>query len=351
MRGSGDIVLYSGAFVGASLAAGLFAGRIPAAVFILLVILALASAVLLAITRLRGAAVAAFIFLGACGAAIGSPDAAESPLKERAARIKSATATALARVAGGVDTREGAILAAIAIGDRTRIDRSLKNDFRASGAMHLIALSGLHVGVLYFFLTMTFAFLGNSRPARWARKGIILALLWSYAYISGMSTSIMRAVIMITVYEAGEIAGSRRDLLRALAVSAFISTVIMPEAPFQIGFQLSYGAMFAIYWIFPRLHALLECRSAPMEKLWSTVSLSISCQIMTSPLVLLYFGNFPRYFMVTNFVAIPLTSAAIYLAPVALLTENLPLAGEILSWALNLTLKLLLAAIEIIASL
>ncbi len=333
------------------MAAGLFAGRIPAAVFILFVVLMLACSAALVITRRREAAVAAFIFLGACGAAIGSPDAVQSPLKERAARVKSTAASALARVGGGVESREGAILAAIAIGDRTRIDRSLKQDFRDSGAMHLIALSGLHVGVLYFFLTATFSFLGNSRAARRLRKGVILSLLWCYAYISGMSTSILRAVIMITVYEAGEMAGSRRDLLRALAVSAFVTTVFMPEAPFQIGFQLSYGAMFAIYWIFPRLHALLECRSSIMEKLWSTISLSISCQIMTSPLVLLYFGNFPRYFMVTNFVAIPLTSIAIYLAPAALITENLPVVGEIFSRVLNLALHLLIAAIEVIAGL
>ena len=270
-------------------------------------------------------------------------------MKQRSAAIKENISTELNSIAGGGS--EGAILSAIAIGDRSRIDRALKTDFRRSGAMHLIALSGLHIGVLYFFLTLTFALLGNSYSARLIRKLLILALLWAYAIVSGMSNSILRAVIMITVYEAGELMDSRRDLLRALAISAFIITLAGPDAPFQIGFQLSFGAMAAICFIYPRIKALLECRTAVMEKVWNVTALSISCQATTAPLVLLYFGTFPKFFMVTNFVAIPLTSASIYLTPIALLTRNLPVVGDFSQAALHLSLKLLRAAVGIIAGL
>ena len=348
MKGRCDIVWYSGAFVAGSVAAGLFRGPFPGAVLILLVILIIALAAFTALFRRSFTAVAAFLLLGAVSGMVGGcgPD---GELRRRAESFKAEASSALSRIAGG--GREGAILSAIAIGDRSGIDRTLKNDFRSSGAMHLIALSGLHIGVLYFFLTLTFALLGNSPPCRVIRKILILAILWAYAFVSGLSNSILRAVIMISVYEAGELFGSERDLLRALAISAFITTLCQPTAPFQIGFQLSYGAMASIYFIYPQVKRLLECRSALLEKVWNTVALSLSCQAATAPLVLLYFGTFPKYFMIPNFVAIPLTSAAIYLTPVALITENLPVAGDFLAAVLHLSLKALRTAISIIAGL
>lgn len=351
MKGRCDIILFSGAFVAGSVAAGLIRSPLPGAILIGAILLTISLAAAVRALRSRAGAVAAFLLLGIISASVGGCRITNGVIEETAALLKDRTSTALAQIAGGEDTPEGAILSAIAIGDKSRIDSSLKHDFKASGAMHLIALSGLHIGVLYFFLTMTLAIIGHSRPARIIRKSLILALLWGYAIITGLSSSILRAVIMITVYEAGEVFGSSRDLLRALAVSAFIITLANPEAPFQIGFQLSYGAMAGICFIYPGIKRLLECRTAIMEKIWNTVALSLSCQAATAPLVLLYFGTFPKYFLITNFVAIPLTSASIYLAPAALITRNLPWVGDFLQGALHLSLSLLRAAIGIIAGL
>lgn len=320
-----------------------------AAILIITSILTLAAAVLAARRRSRAAVAGAMLLLGAMNAAVGRYPTPENRLLQRSAELKADISAQLNEIAGGGS--EGAILSAIAIGDRSRIDRSLKTDFKKSGAMHLIALSGLHIGVLYLFITLTLGILGNSPPAKHLRKAITLALLWSYATISGMSSSILRAVIMITVYETGELLGSRRDLIRSLAISALITTLANPDAPFQIGFQLSYGAMAGIGIIYPRLKSILACRSRILEKIWNTVAMSLSCQAATAPLVWLYFGTFPRYFLITNFVAIPLTSAAIYLTPLALITKNLPVAGDFLATALHWTLTLLRTVIGIIAGL
>lgn len=357
MKGRCDIALYAAAYVAGDLAAGgcaafggsAFTGPARAAILILLTILTPLMATLIMGRKSRLAAVSAFLILGAINTIIGRYPAQEGPLAQRSAIIKENISSQLNDIAGGGS--EGAILSAIAIGDRIRIDRALKTDFKRSGAMHLIALSGLHIGVLYFFLTLTFAMMGNSRPARLIRKLLIMALLWSYAIITGMSNSILRAVIMITVYEAGDLMDSRRDLLRALAISAFIITLTNPDAPFQIGFQLSFSAMAAICFVYPRVKALLQCRTAIMEKVWNVTALSISCQAATAPLVLLYFGTFPKYFMVTNFVAIPLTSASIYLTPIALITRNLPVVGDFSQAALHMSLNLLRTAVSIIAGL
>ena len=362
MRGRvSDIVFYSASFVAGDVAAGCCAafchgtaycpgtGTAGSVIVILLAILTLAAAVLAARTKVRAAAAAAMLMLGVMNAAIGRYPAPETEMRAKSVTTREHISQMLYDAAGGGS--EGAILSAIAIGDRSRIDRTLKSDFKKSGAMHLMALSGLHIGVLYLLITLTLGILGNSPPARITRKTVTLTLLWSYAFITGLSTSILRAVIMITIYEAGELAGSRRNLIRALAISALISTLANPNAPFQIGFQLSYGAMTGIGLVYPRLKSILECRSALMEKVWNTVALSLSCQAVTAPLVWLYFGTFPRYFLITNFVAIPLTSAAIYLTPLTLLTKNLPVAGDFLTSTLRLSLSLLKTVIGIIAGL
>ena len=328
MKGKNYIASLSAAFLAGDMAAGLMRSTPPAFLLPILALSAVAAAVATSAKKSFAAAMAAFMLLGAIAAFTGGCPAAGARMAQRAESAKVAIASHLDALAGGGS--EGAMLSAIAIGDRSRIDRSLKRDFRSSGAMHLIALSGLHVGVLYLFLSLTLGIFGHSRIARYARKLTILLLLWTYAAVSGMSKSILRAVIMISVYEAGELFGSRRDLERALAISAFLSTLCF---------------------IYPRIKSLLECRSTLMEKLWSTLAVSLACQAATAPLVWLYFSSFPKYFMITNLAAIPLTSAAMYLTPLALISENLPLAGDFLQGALQLTLKALLAVIHIIAGL
>ncbi len=357
MRGRNDIAIYAAAFVAGDVAAGCSAALWPgadlvtlrAAIIFFLISMIPAAGVLAACTRIRATAAATMLLLGVMNAAIGRYPAPATSLTLGAAAAKESISRQLSDIAGGGS--EGAILSTIVIGDRSRVDRALKSDFKKSGAMHLLALSGLHIGVLYLFITLTLGILGNSRPAKILRRFITLALLWSYAIISGLSSSILRAVIMITVYETGDMVGSRRNLVRALAISAMIITLSNPDAPFQIGFQLSFGAMAGIGVIYPSLKGILACRTAIMERIWNTVALSLSCQAATAPLVWLYFGTFPRYLLITNFVAIPLTSATIYLTPLALATKNLPVAGDFLASGLRLSLNLLKTVIGIIAGL
>ncbi len=350
MRGRIDITALSGAFLAGSITGGILASAPCPTFFIICLTLAAILAITASSTRSPILFVIVFILLGAVSSQTGGAGR-NIQFNEKAEMIKSSLAEDLRALTGSGFEKEGGLLAAIAAGDRSYVDKSLKNDFKASGAMHLIAISGLHVGVLYFFLNATFFFFGKKRPGGMMRKLLVTALLWGYAVITGLSSSILRAVIMITVYETSEMLGSRRNLLRALAISAFITTLFNPDAPFQIGFQLSYGAMAAIHLIFPKINSLLQCRSSILQKIWDTVSLSISCQLFTAPLVWLYFGTFPRYFMITNLLAIPLTSFCIYLTPVALLTKNLPVAGDFSMWLLSRTLHLMCSIIHIIAEL
>ena len=207
---------------------------------------------------------------------------------------------------------EQAILRALAIGDRSGLSRELRAAWRDSGAMHLLALSGLHVGLLYALLHRLLSLLGGSRPARLLRSVVVLGLLWTYALITGLSASIARAVLMITFYEISAYVSGSRDGLSALAGSAFLLMLFDPESPRDIGFQLSYTAVLSILLFHPRLKRLLHTRSRLLTRVWELLSVSLCCQATCGLLAWFYFGNFPAYFLLTTLLAIPLTTLVMY---------------------------------------
>ena len=228
---------------------------------------------------------------------------------------------------------EQAILRALAIGDRSGLSRELRAAWRDSGAMHLLALSGLHVGLLYALLHRLLSLLGGSRPARLLRSVVVLGLLWTYALITGLSASIARAVLMITFYEISAFVTGGRDGLSALAGSAFLLVLFDPESPRDIGFQLSYTAVLSILLLHPRLKRLLHTRSRLLTRVWELLSVSLCCQATCGLLAWFYFGNFPAYFLLTTLLAIPLTTLVMYtiLAASATAAVSSAVAGSAVS--------------------
>lgn len=354
-----DIIIYALAYILGDMLWQVFLSSfgIPA-VIILAALLAAASAFCMSVLCRCGegyvsavALIACFGLLGACGAVVGGIPRDGMLVFTKAAELKLAVSGLLDKILEAGDPDEIAIAKALAIGDKSMLSAALKGQYKASGAMHLLALSGLHVGVVYAFMNAVLSILGNSRTARAVKRVVILASLWSFALISGLSSSICRAVTMITVYEICGSLGSDRNMLRALAISALLICMFNPDAPFGIGFQLSYSAVAGIYFIYPRLKALLDARSVPMKYIWNTLALSISCQAATAPLSYLYFGTFPKYFMVTNLVAIPLSSTAMWLLPITIAARNIPFLGVPGGKMLLGVLQALNTVIEIIASL
>ena len=285
--------------------------------------------------------------LGAASVQVGRMPPVEGPsaVVQWAAGQKAAFAAWLGRLLPEGD--EQAVLRALAIGDRVALTRDLRSAYRASGAMHLLALSGLHVGLLYALLTRLLAPLGGHPAARLLRSTIILALLWTYALITGLSASISRAVLMITFYEiSGRLSGDR-DGLSALAGSALILLLADPEVPRDIGFQLSYTAVLSILLLHPWLKDRLQTRSRLLKRIWELLSVSLCCQATCGVLAWLYFGTFPRYFLLTTLLAIPLTTAVMYAIAATVATHALSAllpaltaisasASDILAWLLHL---------------
>ena len=216
---------------------------------------------------------------------------------------------------------ERAVVKALAIGDKLELDRTTRASYRKSGASHLLALSGLHVGILYKLLIALFYPLGGNRRLRCVRSVVVLGLLWFFALVSGMSSSISRAVLMITLYEGAALANRPKDGWNALAISALLITLLHPEAPRQIGFQLSFCACIGIFGLYPCLRGMLRSRIPPLTAIWNGAALAISCQAATFIPVWLYFRSFPVYFLITNLLTLPLVTATLYLTVITLLAS------------------------------
>ncbi|MCQ2166574.1 MAG: ComEC/Rec2 family competence protein [Bacteroidales bacterium] len=200
------------------------------------------------------------------------------------------------------DEGSNALVLALLKGDRSHLDRKTTADFRNAGAAHLLALSGMHLGIIYLLLGRLLSVLGNTPAVRKSRQALTVLLTLSYTLMCGAGASLVRAWLFILLDSLARILDRPQPPGQIFCTALLLHLVARPECICEIGFQLSYLAMAGIVFIWPRVRTWMESR------IWDALSLSISCQLFTAPLTLLYFGTFPKYFLVTNLIAAPLTS-------------------------------------------
>ncbi|MDA0194366.1 MAG: ComEC/Rec2 family competence protein [Bacteroidetes bacterium] len=237
--------------------------------------------------------------------------------------------------------REQAIVLSLVLGIKEGLDNDLKDAYASAGAMHVLAVSGLHVGILYLFILYLL------RPIRYRKYGdlitgvVSLFVLWFYALVTGMSPSVLRAVIMFTVFIIGRMFRKSRNIYNSLAVSALILLIINPLLVFDIGFQLSYLAVFGIVFLQPRLYRLWSPDSWLVNKGWELTCVSLAAQIATFPLGLYYFHQFPTFFLISNLAVIPVAFSVLVLGILIILTSVVvPLLsqwlGLLVEWVVSL---------------
>ena len=218
------------------------------------------------------------------------------------------------------------LVKALLAGVRDSLPRSTVQTFRESGASHILALSGLHLGIIYGMLGKVLSVLGKSRRASALRSALIVTACGSYALMTGLGPSIVRAFLFITLREIGKIFPSRKPTpLRIYCTALLLQLCFSPAVIKTVGFQLSYLAMLGIFTLFPVLRAWYPGKSEldPAGRIWTSMALSLSCQIFTAPLVWLYFRSFPLHFLLTNLIALPLTEALVICAVCTLLLQVL----------------------------
>lgn len=205
-----------------------------------------------------------------------------------------------------------ALLSAITLGYKAYLTGDMKEAFRASGTSHVLAVSGLHVGIIYIIINTMFAFLGKTGKSFIIRQWLVILLLWGYAFIAGMSASVIRAAIMLTIYCLGRISKGRGFTYNTLAAAAFLILIFRPFFIFDISFQMSFGAVFAILYFNPKINSLYRPANRVAIYVWELLTVSVSAQLGVFPLVLYYFGTFPTYFFITNILVIPMIGLIIY---------------------------------------
>ena len=240
-------------------------------------------------------------------------------------------------------SREKGVASALLLGYRDLLDDETIRAYSSTGAMHVLAVSGLHVGIIFFVLNWMLGFLNHTtRLRQFVKFPILLIGIWFYASLTGLSPSVQRAAVMFSFIVAGQAMNRTGNIFSSICGSALFLLAIDPFLITEIGFLLSYSAVIGIVIIQPRLYRTLYVRNRLLDWAWQLSCVSIAAQIATFPVGLLYFHQFPTFFLFSNLVVIPAAAIILYvgvtmfvLSPFALVGSFLANALESVIWLLN----------------
>jgi competence protein ComEC len=245
----------------------------------------------------------------------------------------------------GLAGQEYAVTSALLIGYTEKLDADLLHDYSGTGAMHILSVSGLHVGIIFIVLNALLFFLDKFKHGKVPKTVILILAIWAYALLTGLSPSVLRASLMFSLIVLSGAFNRDSDIYNNLAASAMALLIINPFFITDIGFQLSYLAVIGIVSIQRPISSLWTPRWWLLKQIWGIISVSIAAQLLTLPVCLYYFHQFPNYFLITNLVAIPLSSLVMYIAMIVLALSFAPLISgflaKVLVWlvfALNSTI-------------
>ncbi|MGN0282920.1 MAG: ComEC/Rec2 family competence protein [Prevotella sp.] len=254
-------------------------------------------------------------------------------------------------------TGEGlAIAAAMTLGDKSLLSETLKDTYSISGASHILALSGTHLVIVFFLISLLF----GRRAKHWYGRGATLALIWTYVIIVGMPSSVVRSALMLTIFNIAQTAGRGKNSINSLATTATIMLTFNPLSLFDIGFQLSILAVASIVLTsqhlphpkrFPYHSKIYYYTFYSLSRIMPFVVIPIAAQLATAPLVAYYFGRIPVYFILSNIVIIPATSIILYLSAGCLALSFIPLLGSWCAWLLQQTIEILNQSLTFVVSL
>ena len=253
--------------------------------------------------------------------------------------------------------KTNAVLKALLTGERADIPHEVSEAFRDSGASHILALSGFHLGIIYGIVRLLLSVLGNRRKALILRSLTTIAACGFYTMATGAGASIVRAFLFIILHETASLTHRHHSTGTVLLTAMFIQLAVSPGAITSVSFQLSYAAMAGIAFIFPWLKGLWPGNphndskfTGSVRQIWNSAAMSISCQLTTGPLAWIYFHSFPRHFLLTNLMALPIAGLIIPLALVTMVLHSLGLCPVIFIKGTELLVSAMITALEIIAT-
>ncbi|PID94081.1 MAG: hypothetical protein CSA95_04815 [Bacteroidetes bacterium] len=234
-----------------------------------------------------------------------------------------------------------AIAGALIIGYDDNLSPESRANFSRAGAMHILCVSGLHVGVMFLIINTLLRYLFRRKRMRWIRYLLLLLGLWSYAFVTGLSPSVMRATVMLSFVVTGKELERHTSIHNSIAASALFLLFLNPLLLFSIGFQLSYLAVISIVTFHKPLSGIFTPSCRIFRWGWDLLSVSLAAQLGIVPLTLYYFHSFPILFLLTNLVVIPLASLILYLGIAFLLLSSIPLLSQGVAFLFYLLIALL----------
>ncbi|MGS0526237.1 ComEC/Rec2 family competence protein [Zobellia nedashkovskayae] len=221
-----------------------------------------------------------------------------------AAKARTHIITQLRKASFGKD--ELSIIQALLLGQRNDISEETYTDYKNAGAVHILAVSGLHIGILLLLLQFLLRPIERLPKGKTLKLVFTVILLWGFALLSGLSASVVRAVTMFSFVAYSMYLNRPKNTFNILALSMFfILLVINPNLLFQVGFQMSYAAVLAIVWLYPLLQKLWFPKNKIVRKIWQLLSVSIAAQLGVLPISLFYFHQFPGLFFISNLLIVP----------------------------------------------
>ncbi len=225
--------------------------------------------------------------------------------------------------------QEVAVASALVLGFRDDLDIEQKRAFASAGALHVLAVSGMHVGILFFVISQLLAWMEKIKTIRWIKHILLLAFIWFYAMLTGFSPSVMRASVMISVIIVGKLISRQGNIYNTMMLAACLLLLVNPYMITEVGFQLSFLAVFGIVALHPIIFRWIEPTHWVLHKIWEITSVSLAAQIMTFPLGLLYFHQFPLLFFISNLLVIPLAFVIMISTLALFLISHLPVPDYI----------------------
>ena len=234
----------------------------------------------------------------------------------------------------GVGDEQMPVLCALTLGYKGDLDKQTRDAYSVAGISHVLALSGMHIGILWLLLDFLLKPLVVLRLG-WLRSLLITGILWGFAFVVGLEASVVRAVWMCMLAELGRLSGSRPLSIHTLSIAAFFMLMYHPFYLFDVSFQLSFVAVASILLLYPILFKVLSPKNRLMRWGWGVTAMSVAAQLGTAPLVMYYFSNFSVYFLMANLAVSVLVPLILYVAVLMVVFAPLSSIQQGIVWCLN----------------
>lgn len=232
--------------------------------------------------------------------------------------------------------KEQGLAEALLIGYKDDLDKNLVQSYSNTGVVHVIAISGLHLGLIYWLLIMLTRPLSKNKKTSFIRLVLIILCLWWFSILAGAQPSVLRSAVMFSFLAAAEVLSRRTSIYNTLALSAFFLLCYNPFWLWDVGFQLSYTAVISIVAFFRPVYNLFYCKNKLVDMIWKLNAVTISAQLLTLPISMYHFHQVPTLFLFTNLVAVPLSSvilfAEIILCLVFFIEPVANILGSLIQW-------------------